>query len=685
MHCVAEGNKEEEDMLEYYIKSCENISEEIAEILNSVDEECVIHIGAGRYFLKDTIEICNKKNIKLLADGEVIFDGGVILKNSDIKDYDEKIKYIDLKPYHLNIGEYGNRGMARNYINAPNELFVDGEAYSVSRYPKHENIPFLDGDILDGGNIPRWKDYGFRGAKIRCRDERIKKWANAKDAYLGGMPKSSWADDCIKIKSIDAGHGIIETSQPHLYGFAVTGHSGWYIVNLLEEVTEPGEYYIDIQKEILYFIPQKDVSDSMLQISNLDTVMVAIENSGNVEIEGIIFENARNSGIYIEGGQAVKVRNCEFRNLGVLAVQIGQGAKPQVHGLTTCHGEHSADAPKPEPISREMGAWYSYLYEFSAWDNHAGENHMVENCKIHHTGAGGMLLSGGNRKKLTAGNNRVHNCEFYQCNRLDKTYKAAVNLMGVGNIVSHCEIYDMPSMAIYLHGNDHVIEYNKIHDVVKEVSDAGAIYMGRDMSEVGNVFRNNYIYNLSNSLDTGLGVSAIYFDDWAVFNAVYDNFFYNIQGGGFCVISHTCGGLLSFHNNFVIDCVPGIQPDNKSNSYINMHRNPLAMQRVHTTDPSDMHGVDITSERYREKYPYLYETYKNDARYEWMYYNNILLYHKYDIFVDGRNGDFTQVESFGKTYRDEYDWMRRTDVIMGYDNDLVLKHPVEFKTIGLIG
>ena len=108
------------------------------------------------------------------------------------------------------------------------------------------------------------------------------------------------------------------------------------------------------------------------------------------------------------------------------------------------------------------------------------------------------------------------------------------------------------------------------------------------------------------------------------------------------------------------------------------------MKRVHTTDENDMRGVDVTSEIYKNKYPYLYDVYKNDARFEWMYYNNTCGYHRYGIFVDGEHGNFTQVENFGKTSRDEYDWKRRTDVVMGYENDLVPVHRVDFKSIGLI-
>lgn len=412
--------------------------------------------------------------------------------------------------------------------------------------------------------------------------------------------------------------------------------------------------------------------------------MLWIEDCEKVRITGITFENSRNSAVYIEGGNSVSINNCVFRNLGIIAIQMGQGATEQPNAYNSHHGERAEWVEIPKPMSGNLGSWNEYLYEFAAWDNHAGCDHLVDNCKIYNTGAGGILLSGGSRKELIPGNNRIHNCEIYNVNRLEKTCRAGINVMGVGNVISHCELYNMTAMAIYMHGNDHIVEYNKIHDVLKETSDAGAIYMGRDMSEIGNIFRNNYFYDLKNPQPKDLGICAIYFDDWSVFNAVYDNFFYNIQGGGFCVVHHTCGGLLSFHNNFVIDCVPGVIPDNKSNAYIRMHKDSLSMMRVHTRDEKDMHGVDITSEVYRGKYPYLYEVYKNDVRPEWMYYNNTIGYKKYEIFVDAEHGDFSQVESFGKVSRDEFDWMRRTDVVMGYENDLVLKHRVDFKAIGLI-
>lgn len=650
-------------------------------------ENCTVFIEEGRYAFEKSLKLTKEdSNLSFKASGKVIFDGGIILDNEKIENYKDNIKMIDLSYLGITLHELGNRGFRRAYHVAPNEFFVNSQAQQIARYPKKGLIGYEKDDIIEKGSWVTHFEYDCKKAVVRIRDEHIKKWANANHAYLAGNPSEAWADECVKIEKIDVENQTITTSQPHLWTYSYTGHSGWYIVNLLEELTDEGEYYIDIDKKILYFIPAKDtdLKTAVLQLSVLDKPIVSVIDGDNITFEGITFENTRATGVYIEGGDGCIIKNCEFHNIGLVAIQVGQGATPLEHGLNNCHGYHSEKAKPFLPLSEDIGSWNEYIYEFAAWDNKGGKNHKIEGCKIYDTGTGGILLGGGNRKKLIPANNTVYNCEFYRVNRLDRMYKAAVNLMGVGNVISHCLMYDLPGMAIYMHGNDHIIEYNDISDCVKETSDSGAIYMGRDMSEVGNIFRNNYFHDIKNNIPTALGTCAIYLDDWDIFNAVYDNFFYNIQGGGFGIIHHTCGGLLSFSNNFVIDCVPGVMFDNMSNSYIKMHSEPLYMTRVHTTDENDMRGVDVTSDAYRKKYPYLYDAYMNDARFEWMYYNNTYVYHKYDAFVDGEHEDFTQVESFGETNRNEFDWKRRTDPVMGYKDDLVLNHKVDFKSIGLV-
>ena len=52
-------------------------------------------------------------------------------------------------------------------------------------------------------------------------------------------------------------------------------------------------------------------------------------------------------------------------------------------------------------------------------------------------------------------------------------------------------------MAIVFGGNEHLIEFNEIHDVCHESNDAGAIYGGRDWTMRGTVIRYNYFHDIS--------------------------------------------------------------------------------------------------------------------------------------------------------------------------------------------
>src|SRR5699024_8874218 len=108
----------------------------------------------------------------------------------------------------------------------------------------------------------------------------------------------------------------------------------------------------------------------------------------------------------------------------------------------------------------------------------------------------------------------------------------AVNMMGCGNRITHCEMHDLEGYAIYFYGNDHYIAYNRIHHVLKELSDAGAIYSGRDMSQCGNVIEKNFIYHIRNPKKDALGVCGVYLDDYMIYNRIYGNYFYDIVSDG---------------------------------------------------------------------------------------------------------------------------------------------------------
>lgn len=116
-------------------------------------------------------------------------------------------------------------------------------------------------------------------------------------------------------------------------------------------------------------------------------------------------------------------------------------------------------------MSNEVGSYLQHLYSDTTFNRLGGTNNGITYCTIYNTGAGGIHLSGGDRLSLKSGENFVENTSIYNFNRIEKSYRAGIDISGVGNRISNCEIYNAPSMAILLHGNNHLIEYNDIHHV----------------------------------------------------------------------------------------------------------------------------------------------------------------------------------------------------------------------------
>ena len=196
-----------------------------------------------------------------------------------------------------------------------------------------------------------------------------------------------------------------------------------------------------------------------------------------------------------------------------------------------------------------MGDCNGYFYMHTTWNRQAGTGHGVVNCRIYNTGSGGISLGGGDRLSLTPGGNFVENCEIHHFNRWDRTYRAAINIDGVGNVIRHCLIHNCPGSAIYLHGNEHLIEYNEIHHAMMEGDDHGAFYMGRDPTERGNIIRYNYWHDLAPDHST----HCLYFDDSGGDGAkVYGNIFR--KAGHLSTVNINGGSDIVVTNNVFIDC-----------------------------------------------------------------------------------------------------------------------------------
>jgi hypothetical protein len=411
-----------------------------------------------------------------------------------------KVVYIDLRSQGItDYGQMRRRGFGLPAtIPAGLELFYDGKPMPLACYP---NTGWLKIAATPAGQ---------QGGRFTCDDPRLKRWAGAKEVWVHGYWTWDWADSYEKVVSIDPDKGEIVTAEPHgVYGY--TPGKRFRVLNLLEELDMPGEWYLDRDTGILYFYPP-DEGKGEAMVSLTEAPLVSLQDVSHVKWQGITFEVCRGTGVEVRGGSQVTIAGCTFRNIGTVGVII-----------------------------------------------EGGSEHKVVSCDFMHLGDGGVQVSGGDRNTLTPCKHEVLNCLFTRFNRWSRTYRPAVRVNGVGVRVAHNLMYDAPHTAILLGGNDHLIEFNEIHHVCTETGDAGAFYMGRDLTQRGTVIRYNYFHDLGKSLqaETFVDVMAVYLDDCACGTTIFGNLF--VRAGRAAMIGG--GRDNTVQNNIFVDCEPSVHVD----------------------------------------------------------------------------------------------------------------------------
>ncbi len=514
-------------------------------------------LAPGTYRLTKTFELNEKDSGTTYRGTDARVAGSIAIPNGAVKPVTDpailerllpevrgKVLEVDLRALGIaDFGAIGPRGFRRPYVPAPLELFVDDEPLTLARWPNPGQPGVPIGKVLDKGPVTRYNDKPTRGGIFEFKTDRPARWTKADDVWITGLFQNGYADNTVKVKAFDLEKKTLTTVQPHMYGFS-SGRpwNCWVALNLLEEIDLPGEFMADPKTGKLYFLPPagKDVTQCRLEVTALKEPLIAIEGTTGVVFDGVDFECSRGMGVYIERGANNRIQNATLRNLGMVAVCIGKGVSPDPEYRHAFTGT---------PVSRELGSWHEHIYDNPAFDREGGTGHGIVNCKIYNIGAGAISLGGGDRVKLQAAGNFVENCDIHHFNRWDRTYKAAVNIDGVGNIIRHCLLHDCPGSAIYLHGNEHVIEYNDIHHAMMDGDDMGAFYMGRDPSERGNVIRYNYWHDLAPAHST----FCLYFDDTGGDGTkIYGNVFR--KAGNIAVVNINSGSDFTVANNIFLDC-----------------------------------------------------------------------------------------------------------------------------------
>jgi hypothetical protein len=518
--------------------------------------EINVYIRGGHYSFSKSLVLSQSGNdssrhvnFSAYKDEKVFFTGGVKLDNSKfVPTTDPNIlnrlpasargKVYEISLASSGISDYGReQPHGYNTIHAATlELFFNEKPLPVAKYPNQGLLPV--GEVLDPGSTPRKGEKPDRGAKILLQDPHISKWKQADDAWVYGYFSYGYSDDHLKIDTIDPAAKTIRLKWPSLYSVFSTDNTsddalknaqkirGYYVYNLIEELDSPGEWYLDRTSGKLYvWPPDNSLPGADIEVSMLQDPVVVLSGVRNVGFKGIKIECSRGIGMLLLNTTGTIIDHCTFDGLGTVGISTGD----QLDGRIS--------------------------YPGATGNSGYNRNMLIQDCEIANTGTGGILLDGGDRKSLTPAGNIVNNCNIYNFSRIVRTYTPAVSLHGVGNMVTHCDIHDAPDQAILFSGNDHIIAYNHIWNVVSYMSDAGAVYTGRDLGAAGNVISYNFFDNLQSAAD--VSTCAIYLDDGASGVEVDGNVFYKSGTAGkynFGAVHINGGSDNKFRNNYFVDC-----------------------------------------------------------------------------------------------------------------------------------
>lgn len=411
----------------------------------------------------------------------------------------------------LGIGELGgltSRGFGRPTVPAHSELFFAEKRMEVARWPNEGFARIKEPAALHPEGDGHGGALGLLEPGFFYEGDRPTRWQRPEEVWLHGYWAWDWANTYEQLESFDPATGLIRLCPPHgIYGFK--SGQRFYFLNILEELDQPGEYYVDREQGILYFWPPAPIEQGEAGLSLLGEPLIQLREVSHVSFQGLSLEYSRGTGIQVEGGTGVEVEGCTLRHLGNWAVVI-----------------------------------------------EGGQGHTIRSCDLYSLGDGGVRLSGGDRQTLRPGGHAVRNNHLHHLGEWSRCYQPGVLLGGVGHHVAHNLIHHGPHCAILLGGNEHLLEFNHLHHVCQETGDVGAFYMGRDWTERGNIIRHNLFHHTQGY---GMGSMAVYLDDCASGAEVYGNIFYQ------CTRAAFIGGGRNnrVENNIFVDCQPAVMIDGR--------------------------------------------------------------------------------------------------------------------------
>jgi hypothetical protein len=364
--------------------------------------------------------------------------------------------------------------------------------------------------------------YNTPGDKFEFKPGEIRAdWKNLSDVEV--VVLHFWVDTHFRIAAVDPEQNIVTFDRPSRRRLTETHGpqpARYYITNVAEALTEPGEFYIDAKAGTIAYIPTpgEDMKTAEVIVPRLPAV-VRVEGKPSdgqfvqyIELRGLTFADSTWELPAKDAGDT------QAASLAPGAVQL-RGARHCT--LEDCRVVNVA----------------GYAFDIADGCRH----NRIMYCEAADIGAGGVRMTGGadgSPMVQRTGENVITDNHLHRLGRLFPSGVGVLLMHADRNIVAHNHIHDLyytgisvgwvwgykPSVSV-----QNTIENNLIHDVgQKLLSDMGGIYM-LGVSP-GTVVRGNVIHDVDAYTYGGWG---IYTDEGSTDILIEKNLVYRTKTGGF--------------------------------------------------------------------------------------------------------------------------------------------------------
>lgn len=215
------------------------------------------------------------------------------------------------------------------------------------------------------------------------------------------------------------------------------GRESYWVMNLLEEIDEPGEWDIDFKDRKLDLLPPEGLAESEILLLDRSEPVISLNDASHIVLRELLVEGNLGDGIRVTGGSDNLIAGCEVRNVNRYAVVLD-----------------------------------------------GGKNHRVLSSDLHHLGTGGAWLGGGDATvdpPIAAGHEVVNN-HIHHFARIERVHAPGVNCgftggggghhTAVGMRVAHNLIHDTPHGGVRFGSLNSLFEH-KVHGNIVRLGSSG--------------------------------------------------------------------------------------------------------------------------------------------------------------------------------------------------------------------